>query len=89
MLVYPGRASTYSEIKKVVSAYDVIEIIEVPLNQETKKLYLTSGIKTQGWILVRPDMYIANRSDELCVEKLNVYLKSIFLPRSHGKQTTK
>jgi len=78
ILVLPGHGDA-KELMKLAGKYKtVLKVQLIPLSDETKDLYIGLGIKSTGWILVRPDQYIACRSDEVGPELLAMYLKGIF-----------
>jgi 2-polyprenyl-6-methoxyphenol hydroxylase-like FAD-dependent oxidoreductase len=54
---------------------DLFSIEIIPMTSQTKILYKEFGIKNNGCYLVRPDSYIAYRSQSLEAGKLENYLK--------------
>jgi hypothetical protein len=78
LLVFPGHGEAKELHKLAVKFKKVLKVQMIRLNDETKDLYISLGIKSSGWILVRPDQYIACRSDEVGPEVLAMYLKGIF-----------
>ena len=65
----PGEITTCLESFNVLLSTEMI-----PFTRQTKVLYDRFGIKNNGYYLVRPDMYIAYRSEMLDVEHLKSYL---------------
>jgi 2-polyprenyl-6-methoxyphenol hydroxylase-like FAD-dependent oxidoreductase len=57
-----------------ISQVNHIEVELISFSSETKKLYKDLGIKNTGYLLIRPDMHIAMRSDTLNVSPLNSYI---------------
>jgi 2-polyprenyl-6-methoxyphenol hydroxylase-like FAD-dependent oxidoreductase len=79
ILVLPGHGDA-KELLKLAGKYKTaLKVQIIRLSDETKDLYIRLGIKSTGWILVRPDQYIACRSDEVGPEILAMYLKGIFI----------
>jgi 2-polyprenyl-6-methoxyphenol hydroxylase-like FAD-dependent oxidoreductase len=79
LLVFPGHGDA-KELLKLAGKYKtVLKVQVIRLSDETKDFYIRLGIKSTGWILVRPDQYIACRSDEVSPEILAIYLKGIFI----------
>ncbi len=75
-----GDEENIRKLDKAVGKYSgVIDFIPVPFTSETSGLYLQFGFKLAGWYLIRPDLYIASRSDEYGAEDLKAYLKKIFV----------
>jgi len=65
-------------IQAVIDQYQgLIEIESIPLTSGTANLYQRFGIQSEGFYLVRPDMYIACRSSEIGEECLKDYLLRI------------
>ena len=54
---------------------DIMSIETVPYSSGTKYLYERLGIENSGCYLIRPDMYIAYRSDKPEAEHFESYLK--------------
>jgi len=54
---------------------DLISIETIPMTMQNRNLYKTFGIQTTGYYLVRPDNYIAFRSQSLKLDKLEIYFK--------------
>jgi 2-polyprenyl-6-methoxyphenol hydroxylase-like FAD-dependent oxidoreductase len=79
ILVLPGHGDA-KELLKLAGKYKTaLKVQVIRLSDDTKDLYIQLGIKSTGWILVRPDQYIVCRSDELGPEILAMYLKGIFI----------
>ena len=53
---------------------DVIQIRPIPLTQATKELYRVLGVKNGGYYLVRPDNYVAYRSNGFSKEHAKNFL---------------
>jgi 2-polyprenyl-6-methoxyphenol hydroxylase-like FAD-dependent oxidoreductase len=67
------------EIIPVIQPFtDVVSIEAIPMTAQTKSLYKAFGIKEQGYYLIRPDCYIACRSQSLETAGLEDYLKIHF-----------
>jgi 2-polyprenyl-6-methoxyphenol hydroxylase-like FAD-dependent oxidoreductase len=64
-------------ISAIVSFKDLFSIETIPMTAQTKILYKEFGIKNYGYYLVRPDSYIACRSQSLEVERFKNYLRQI------------
>jgi 2-polyprenyl-6-methoxyphenol hydroxylase-like FAD-dependent oxidoreductase len=62
-----------------------LNVQHIPLNKGTKPLYRRLGIGKTGCCLVRPDMYIAYRSDKLNIKKLEKYLKRLSIVEAVSK----
>ena len=65
----PGEITTCLESFNGLLSTEII-----PFTRQTEILYKKFGIKNNGCYLVRPDMYIAYRSEALNVEHLKSYL---------------
>jgi hypothetical protein len=55
---------------------DLLQVHAVPFQEDTQGLYDQFGISEEGLYLIRPDSYIAYRSQLLETEKLNQYLEA-------------
>ncbi len=69
-------------IKTVVKEYPFISVQHILYTTRTKKLYEAYGIEKEGFYLVRPDMYIAYRSNGYNKKHLRRYLEKTFIPGS-------
>ena len=68
--------NTRTEFQKICQPYaGLIEINTVPFNSGTESIYKQFGIKTDGFYLIRPDSYIACRSQLADSATLETYLK--------------
>ncbi len=79
LFFFSGIEEAKSELLEVAKKYDYIDVTTIPLVINTKELYEKFGIKTSGFYLVRPDMYISYRSlndDPIHFEK---YLNTFFI----------
>ncbi len=65
-----GLIAIVEKFKQIISAETI------PLTKGSRNLYNCFGIKRQGYYLIRPDLYIAYRSDHLGTKKFEFYLKS-------------
>ncbi len=75
-----GDEANLHKLEKAVRKYrGTINFLPVHFSSETSGLYLQFGIKSTGWYLVRPDMYIASRSDEQGADAFNAYLRKVFI----------
>ncbi len=79
LLVFPGHGDAEDLLKLTGKYSTVLKAQLIRLSDETKDLYISLGIKSTGWILVRPDQYVACRSDGTGSEELALYLKNIFI----------
>jgi hypothetical protein len=81
-LVFPGRQNE-EDVNRVCGIVDeqdnVIQIDNIPLTPRTENLYKDLGMQNGGYYLVRPDMYVACRSNRLSADHLKTFLKSIHL----------
>lgn len=76
-----GVRTIPSDVQSVVSMYDqVLEAEIIPVNPGTEGVYRMMVRKRQACYLVRPDMYIAWRSDSLDARGLERYLRKYFIP---------
>ena len=79
LIIMPGHGNA-RDLERLAGKYKQQLSVEViRLSEDTKELYMAMGIKSQGWFLVRPDQYIAYRSDEVRPEPLQLYLQEIFV----------
>jgi 2-polyprenyl-6-methoxyphenol hydroxylase-like FAD-dependent oxidoreductase len=71
LLLFPGNESE-KEINAVRGFFDeyhdVIQIETIPLTSTTEDLYGVFGVQKGGYYLVRPDMYIASRSNSFSAQ---------------------
>jgi 2-polyprenyl-6-methoxyphenol hydroxylase-like FAD-dependent oxidoreductase len=77
LLVFPGNESDekVNSVRTIFNEYgDVIHIEPIRLTQATKDLYGVLGVKNGGYYLVRPDMYIAYRSNGFSEEHAKNFL---------------
>ncbi len=80
LLIFGGNKSSVDKITKTAKEFgNRISFQVIPLNPDTDELFLKFGIKSQGWYLIRPDHYIACRSDESGSEKLKACLNYLFM----------
>lgn len=80
LLIFGGNQSYTKELLKATKEFRNIVLTHIiPLNKDTDDLYVRFGIKSQGWYLIRPDLYIASRSDESGAENLRVCLQQLFI----------
>ncbi len=85
LLVFGANISNIEEFMKMAKEFrHVISTHIIPLNKGTGDLYIRFGIKLQGWYLIRPDLYIACRSDESGTEDLKACLKQLFTKTGYG-----
>lgn len=86
LLVFPGNQSEEKtkHIRQVVDAQSgMIEVQTIPLTSGTKALYEFLGVQDGGYYLVRPDMYIASRSNRLSEQHLKMFLTNTHLNRKN------
>jgi 2-polyprenyl-6-methoxyphenol hydroxylase-like FAD-dependent oxidoreductase len=75
LLIFSKNGSGADAFEEICKPYsDLIKINEIPYNRNTEKIYKQFGIKDSGYYLIRPDSYIAYRSQSLNVENLKKYL---------------
>lgn len=78
LLLFSGNETeeTIDTIRTIFDKYEnVIQIRPIPLTQATKDLYRVLGMKNGGYYLVRPDMYVAYRSNRLSQEHAKKFLR--------------
>jgi 2-polyprenyl-6-methoxyphenol hydroxylase-like FAD-dependent oxidoreductase len=82
LLLFPGSKNEedVNRIHGIVDEQDnVIRVETIVLTSGTEGLYKNLGVQNGGYYLVRPDMYVAYRSNRFNVEQLKTFLKSIHL----------
>ena len=84
LFVFPGTQSdtkvqTISNVANLFSGIINIEVI--PLTPQTRSLYHAFGIQNSGYYLIRPDMFIAYRSNSFDEAHFEKYLMR-FLTKS-------
>lgn len=68
------------EIIRIAERYkDIMSIETIPYTSETKYLYERLGIENSGCYLIRPDMYIAYRSNTAAAEYFESYLQQYLI----------
>ena len=85
LLLFPGNQSEEKtiHIREVIDAQSgVIQVQTIPLTSVTKALYEFLGVHEGGYYLVRPDMYIACRSNRLSEQHLKMFLTNTHLNTS-------
>lgn len=79
-LIAFGDEKNLNKLEKAIRKHSgIINFLPIPFNAETCSLYLQFGIKSAGWFLIRPDLYIASRSDEYGAQALKAYLQKFFI----------
>ncbi len=79
LLIFEGNNSNKKELQKAVKEFrNTVSTHIISLNQGSGDLYVKFGIKSQGWYLIRPDLYITCRSDESGAEHLKACLHLLF-----------
>lgn len=79
LLIFEGNNSSKKELQKAVREFrNTVSIHIIPLKQGSGDLYVKFGIKSQGWYLIRPDLYVSCRSDESGAEHLQTCLRLLF-----------
>lgn len=74
------KTEPMDEIEKIGEEYkNIISLTKIPFTDENKKIYESFGITGSGYYLVRPDMYIAFRSNGGNVGELEEYLERFFI----------
>lgn len=76
------HSSFAQQIKTHVKDYPFMAVQHVLFTARTKKLYDAYGIEKEGFYIVRPDMYIAYRSNGYNKKHLQRYLDKSFIPSS-------
>lgn len=72
--------SSAERMIRVAERYlDILSIESIPFTTDTKAVYDRLGIRNLGCYLVRPDMYIAWRSDSVDPRQLENYLQQILI----------
>jgi hypothetical protein len=75
-LIFHDRVE--AEIQAAVTTFkEFISIEIIPFTEQTKGLYERFGINKVGYYLIRPDMYIAFRSNEHDAARLMDYLSRV------------
>lgn len=74
LLLFTGTAEVLESIEELAKKYESIQITKIPLHEESNMLYKEFGILDKGYYLVRPDMYIAYRSQGINTEHFLNYL---------------
>ncbi len=76
LLVF-GMKEIPETFQKVIDEYiSIISIKHIQTEAGTLQLFESLGIKNEGWYLIRPDMHIALRSNELHLTALSDYIKN-------------
>jgi hypothetical protein len=87
LLVF-GVAAVPSDVQRVVSRFQhVLETELIPVNPGTEAVYRMLVRHRHACYLVRPDMYIAWRSDSLDARGLERYLRKFILPAHETQET--
>lgn len=80
LIVLSDNEKEIETITEAIKPYEkMIKMTTLPYSNETKNVYQQFGIK-EGYYLVRPDMYIACRSNNFDMKHLEDYLSRCFLP---------
>lgn len=81
LLIFQKNEKRGEELARVVRGFaEMVAVQFVPCHAGTKELYRRFGIKTGGWYLVRPDLYIVCRSDAMDLQRLETCLKQFLTP---------
>jgi hypothetical protein len=86
LLVFPNESDeNVNNVPSIFNEYgNVIQIEPIPRTQAKKNLYGVLGVKNGGYYLVRPDMYIAYRSNGFSKEHAkNFLVRNIDLKDRH------
>lgn len=79
LLLFSDDSSFSTEVKNLLEPYKgCVEITHFSLTKETERLASGLGIQQSGYILVRPDLYIACRGNKDSIPSLKQYLKQVF-----------
>ena len=89
LLIFGDRTNAGLLQTAVKDYLDVLTTLFIPFGPETSELYVLFGINSEGWYLIRPDMYIACRSDGPGAEELKDYLHTLFVMKRYGKPEQK
>ncbi|HYK08247.1 MAG TPA: FAD-dependent monooxygenase [Candidatus Eisenbacteria bacterium] len=80
LLLFTGKSEEMNDIEQVIEKYSkAIAVTKIPFNEHTKDLYEKFGIENNGYYLVRPDMYIACRSNGENKENFEEYLSKFLI----------
>lgn len=80
LLLFTGQSEQMTDAEQVIEKYSkAIAITKIVLNETTKHLYEKFGIENTGYYLVRPDMYIACRSNGENSKNLEIYLSRFLM----------
>jgi hypothetical protein len=60
----------------MVQQFPVIAVTQIPFNEASGTVYKELGIMQCGYYLVRPDLYIAYRCNDLKTDHFEKYLKT-------------
>ncbi len=75
LLIFSKNGSGTDELEEICKPYsNLIKVCMIPLNANTERIYRQFGIKESGYYLIRPDSYIAFRSQTLEHRTLQNYL---------------
>ena len=75
-----SKHTSPDEIIRIAERYkDIMSIETIPYTSETKYLYERLGIENSGCYLIRPDMYIAYRSNTAAAEYFESYLQQYLI----------
>ncbi|HXS37331.1 MAG TPA: FAD-dependent monooxygenase [Flavipsychrobacter sp.] len=70
-----SKNNSFDELRRLEEKYkDLLSLEIITYTEQTKTLFEKFGINQSGYYLVRPDMYVAYRSDEPNVSHLEEYL---------------
>lgn len=79
LLVLSGLEEKIDAIDEAIKPYEsIMKVTNLPLSKNTEALYKEFGIK-HGFYLIRPDMYIACRSNNFDMKNLETYLSRYFI----------
>lgn len=79
LLIFTKNSSSLEIESSTEKCKNVLSYKTIPFTTKTKFLFEHFGIKNSGCYLIRPDMYIAYRSDTLNTRHLNNYLKQFLM----------
>jgi hypothetical protein len=72
LFIFTNQAIDYSNIEETYKGILSVEVI--PFNQGTALLYKKLGLRNGGYYLIRPDMYIAFRSNQSEIDGVGKFL---------------
>ena len=88
LVIFSGANHRRLSLQDIVKRFEKsIDITEIPKSQESGELYKRFGVNEFGYLLIRPDMYIAYRSNTHDPDHFQQYLARFFVPNPLNKTT--